>query len=200
MYIDKNEWPFLELNFKRLFLASMLCEFFNTFLRLSKYYPRYQRTPMWVDTFEVYFVLHKTPFIWLPVFLSLWQLTMEKLCRLRPLHSGLTPAVLKDLQWADVSQSSFCQCWMTTLTQLKPAQRALLYSALQEVMMTVLAGCVDHQCFVVISDSRNFNNWAILITTFLFVYEYLPYVYIAVTSRDLQGINFITYRIKMFDM
>lgn len=140
---------------------------------------------MWVETFEVCFVVpHKSPFIWLPVFLWLWQLTVEKLCRLRPLHSGLTPAVLKDLQWADVSQSSFCQCWMTTLTRLKPAHRALLYSAVQKVTMLLLAA--RSLCFNVMSISiMIFNNWDILIISFPFVYEYLFYVSIAITPRDL---------------
>lgn len=142
---------------------------------------------------------HKSPFVWLPVFLWLWQLTVENLCRLRPLHPGLSAAVLKDLQWADVTQSGFCQCWMMTLTQLKPAHRALLYSALQEVMMLLLAtDCVDSWCLIESWNNWNFNYSYILIISFLVVYEYLLYIYIAITPRDLLDQNFITYQVKMF--
>lgn len=58
---------------------------------------------------------------------------MEKLCRLKPLHSGLSPAVLRDLQWAEISEAVHCQCWRTLLTELKPGHRAMLYNAMQEV-------------------------------------------------------------------
>lgn len=60
---------------------------------------------------------------------------MEKLCRLKPLHSGLSPAVLRDLQWPEISEAAHCQCWRTLLTELKPGQRAMLYNAMQEVMV-----------------------------------------------------------------
>ncbi|XP_036951641.1 stereocilin [Acanthopagrus latus] len=61
-------------------------------------------------------------------------LTMEKLCRLKPLHSGLSPAVLRDLQWPEISEAAHCQCWRTLLTELKPGQRAMLYNAMQEAL------------------------------------------------------------------
>ncbi|XP_053177657.1 stereocilin [Scomber japonicus] len=60
------------------------------------------------------------------------NLTMEKLCRLKPLHSGLSPAVLRDLQWPEISETAHCQCWRALLTELKPGHRAMLYNALQE--------------------------------------------------------------------
>uniref|UniRef100_A0AAZ1Y063 Stereocilin LRR domain-containing protein n=1 Tax=Oreochromis aureus TaxID=47969 RepID=A0AAZ1Y063_OREAU len=62
------------------------------------------------------------------------NLTMEKLCRLKPLHSGLSPAVLRDLQWAEISEAVHCQCWRTLLTELKPGHRAMLYNAMQEAL------------------------------------------------------------------
>lgn len=61
------------------------------------------------------------------------QLTVEKLCRLKALHSGLSPAVLRDLQWPEISEAAHCQCWRTLLTELKPGHRAMLYNAMQEV-------------------------------------------------------------------
>ncbi|XP_071778934.1 stereocilin [Centroberyx gerrardi] len=62
------------------------------------------------------------------------NLTMETLCRLKPLHSGLSPAVLRDLHWPEISGASHCQCWRTLLTELKPGQRAMLYNAAQETL------------------------------------------------------------------
>ncbi|XP_023251500.1 stereocilin-like [Seriola lalandi dorsalis] len=60
------------------------------------------------------------------------QLTVEKLCRLKPLHSGLSPAVLRDLQWPEIGEIAHCRCWRTLLTELKPGHRAMLYNAVQE--------------------------------------------------------------------
>ncbi|XP_068587033.1 stereocilin [Cebidichthys violaceus] len=62
------------------------------------------------------------------------SLTMEKLCRLKPLLSGLSPAVLKDLHWPEISEAERCQCWKMLLTELKPGQRAMLYNAMQEAL------------------------------------------------------------------
>ncbi|XP_060924825.1 stereocilin [Limanda limanda] len=62
------------------------------------------------------------------------NLTVEELCRLKPLHSGLSPALLRDLQWPEISQTSHCQCWRTMLTELKPGHRAMLYNAMQEAL------------------------------------------------------------------
>ncbi|KAF3832585.1 hypothetical protein F7725_026250 [Dissostichus mawsoni] len=68
------------------------------------------------------------------VFLSPWQLTVDQLCRLRPLFSGLSPAVLRDLQWPEISEAAHCQCWSTMLIELKPGHRAMLYNAMQEAL------------------------------------------------------------------
>ncbi|XP_035507945.1 stereocilin-like [Morone saxatilis] len=62
------------------------------------------------------------------------NLTMEKLCKLKPLHSGLSPAVLRDLQWPEISEAAHCQCWRALLTELKPGHRAMLYNAMQEAL------------------------------------------------------------------
>lgn len=61
------------------------------------------------------------------------QLTVEKLCKLKPLHSGLSPEVLADLHWSGISEDALCQCWRTLLTDLKPGHRSWLYDAMQEV-------------------------------------------------------------------
>ncbi|XP_071344411.1 stereocilin [Trachinotus anak] len=62
------------------------------------------------------------------------KLTMEELCRLKPLHSGLSPAVLRDLQLAEIGEAAHCQCWRTLLTELKPGHRAMLYNTMQEAL------------------------------------------------------------------
>ncbi|KAM3876997.1 stereocilin [Diretmus argenteus] len=60
------------------------------------------------------------------------NLTMETLCRLKPLHPGLSPAVLRNLHWPEIGGTAQCQCWSNVLTELKPGQRAMLYNAMQE--------------------------------------------------------------------
>lgn len=62
------------------------------------------------------------------------QLTVEKLCKLTPLHSGLSPDVIADLHWSGISEDALCQCWRTLITDLKPGQRSWLFDATQEVM------------------------------------------------------------------
>lgn len=64
---------------------------------------------------------------------------MENLCKLKPLHSGLSPAVLTDLHWSEISENALCQCWTTLLTDLKPGHRSWLYEAAQEVMPPVFS-------------------------------------------------------------
>ncbi|XP_029282086.1 LOW QUALITY PROTEIN: stereocilin [Cottoperca gobio] len=61
-------------------------------------------------------------------------LSTETLCTLKPLLSGLSPAVLKDLQWPEISEAAHCQCWRTLLNELKPGLRAMLYNAMQEAV------------------------------------------------------------------
>ncbi|XP_031685308.1 stereocilin [Oncorhynchus kisutch] len=60
------------------------------------------------------------------------QLTMDILCRLKPLLPGLSPAVLRGIHWSEISGTTHCQCWSTLLPALKPAHRAMLHKALQE--------------------------------------------------------------------
>ncbi|XP_045075601.1 stereocilin [Coregonus clupeaformis] len=62
------------------------------------------------------------------------QLTMDTLCRLKPLLPGLSPAVLSGIHWSEISGTAHCQCWSTLLTDLKPAHRAMLHRALQEAL------------------------------------------------------------------
>ncbi|XP_034143258.1 stereocilin [Esox lucius] len=62
------------------------------------------------------------------------QLTMETLCKLKPLLPGLSPAVLRDLHWSPASGTTHCECWRALLADLKPALRAMLYRALQEAL------------------------------------------------------------------
>ncbi|CAJ1049138.1 stereocilin [Xyrichtys novacula] len=61
-------------------------------------------------------------------------LSMEKLCRLKPLHGGLSPAVLSDLQGTEIMEAAHCPCVRSLLTELKPGHRAILYSAMQEAL------------------------------------------------------------------
>ncbi|KAK5873907.1 hypothetical protein PBY51_018907 [Eleginops maclovinus] len=61
-------------------------------------------------------------------------LTVDQLCRLKPLFSGLSPTVLKDLQWPEISDAAHCQCWGTMIIEFKPGQRAMLYNAMQEAL------------------------------------------------------------------
>ncbi|XP_057704376.1 stereocilin-like [Corythoichthys intestinalis] len=62
------------------------------------------------------------------------DLTVEKLCRLKPLHSGLSPAVLSSLRWSEISQTAHCQCWKSVLAELKPGHKAMLYNAMKEAL------------------------------------------------------------------
>ncbi|XP_034536394.1 stereocilin [Notolabrus celidotus] len=61
-------------------------------------------------------------------------LTMERLCKLKPLLCGLSPAVLTDLQWDEISEATHCECLRSLLTELKPGHRAMLYNAMQEAL------------------------------------------------------------------
>ncbi|XP_061669972.1 stereocilin-like [Syngnathoides biaculeatus] len=60
--------------------------------------------------------------------------TVEKLCRLKPLHSGLSPAALSNLHWSEMNQTAHCRCWRSMLTELKPGHKAMLYNAMQEAL------------------------------------------------------------------
>ncbi|KAM4630459.1 stereocilin [Polymixia lowei] len=60
---------------------------------------------------------------------------METLCRLKTLHPGLSPAVLRDLRWSEISGTAHCQCWRSLMTELRPGQRAMVYNAMQEVIV-----------------------------------------------------------------
>ncbi|CDQ61932.1 unnamed protein product [Oncorhynchus mykiss] len=62
------------------------------------------------------------------------NLTMDTLCRLKPLLPGLSPAVLRGIHWSEISGTTHCQCWHTLLADLKPAHRAMLHRALQEAL------------------------------------------------------------------
>ncbi|XP_072321516.1 stereocilin [Eucyclogobius newberryi] len=66
------------------------------------------------------------------------NLTLDKLCRLKALHSGLSPAVLRGLQWDNISQSMPCHCLSSLFSELKPGQRAMLYYAVQEALQSNL--------------------------------------------------------------
>lgn len=74
---------------------------------------------------------------------------MEKLCKLRPLHSGLSPAVLRHLQWPEISEAAHCLCWRTMLTELKPGHRAMIYNAVQEVKELLSLFSTSHITFLI---------------------------------------------------
>ncbi|KAJ7986178.1 hypothetical protein DPEC_G00348080 [Dallia pectoralis] len=62
------------------------------------------------------------------------NLTMDTLCRLKPLLPGLSPAVLRGLHWSPTSNTTLCQCWRALLADLKPALRAMVHRTLQEAL------------------------------------------------------------------
>ena len=66
---------------------------------------------------------------------------METLCRLKPLHPGLSLTVLKNLGWSEISVDAPCQCWRQIVSELRPGQRAMVYTALQEVMQLHIMCC-----------------------------------------------------------
>nr|XP_057945778.1 stereocilin isoform X2 [Doryrhamphus excisus] len=72
------------------------------------------------------------------------DLTVETLCRLKPLHSGLSTAVLSNLNWSEVNESTRCQCWSNMLTELKPGHKALLYNAMQEALQRHSPNITQH--------------------------------------------------------
>ncbi|XP_061600071.1 stereocilin [Cololabis saira] len=76
------------------------------------------------------------------------NLTVEKLCRLEPLHDGLSPAALRDLRWSEISEAAHCPCWKTLLTELKPGQRAMLYTALQEALQRDSGNVTQASCLL----------------------------------------------------
>ncbi|KAL1007308.1 hypothetical protein UPYG_G00084780 [Umbra pygmaea] len=62
------------------------------------------------------------------------NLTMDTLCRLKPLLAGLSPAVIRDLHWPQNSGTPHCWCWRDLLADLKPALKAMLHRELREVL------------------------------------------------------------------
>ncbi|XP_051919410.1 stereocilin-like isoform X1 [Hippocampus zosterae] len=72
------------------------------------------------------------------------DLTAEKLCRLKPLHSGLSPTVLRRLHWSEISETANCQCWRSMLTELKPGHKAMLYDAMQEALQRDTPNITQH--------------------------------------------------------
>ncbi|XP_037401351.1 stereocilin [Pygocentrus nattereri] len=62
------------------------------------------------------------------------NISANTLCRLRPLLSGLAPAFLRNLSVPDMMGTPDCQCWNSLLTELWPAHRAMVYSAIQQAL------------------------------------------------------------------
>ncbi|KAM8894922.1 stereocilin isoform 3-T3 [Spinachia spinachia] len=65
------------------------------------------------------------------------SLTVETLCRLKSLLSGLSSAALKHLHWSEISEAEHCQCWKLLLTELRPAHRAMIYNAMHETLQNI---------------------------------------------------------------
>ncbi|KAM4597444.1 stereocilin [Fundulus diaphanus] len=80
------------------------------------------------------------------------NLTVENLCSLKPLLSGLFPAALRAIRWSGFSEEDDCLCWRALQADLKPGHRAMLFNAMQEALRR---------------DSRNFTQQANCL--FLFV-------------------------------
>ncbi|XP_061102858.1 stereocilin [Conger conger] len=62
------------------------------------------------------------------------NLSMDTLCRLKPLLPGLSPTALRDLTWPGPGEGPNCQCWRPLLADLQPAHRAMLYATLQQAL------------------------------------------------------------------
>ncbi|CAL8383253.1 unnamed protein product [Arctogadus glacialis] len=64
------------------------------------------------------------------------KITMETLCRLKPLLPGLSLAVLRALGWSEISSGASCQCWSSLGSGLRASQRAMVFTALQEALLS----------------------------------------------------------------
>ncbi|XP_027017151.2 stereocilin [Tachysurus fulvidraco] len=62
------------------------------------------------------------------------NISANTLCQLKPLFRGLAPAFLKNLIVPDSIGKADCQCWSSLLSDLQPAHRAMVHSALQQVL------------------------------------------------------------------
>lgn len=94
------------------------------------------------NLFKISYIL--ADFALMVAFACIFQLTTEQLCSLKPLHPGLSPAVFRGLHWSEISEAANCSCWRALLTDLKPGQRAMLYSAMQEVIALFLIWCITY--------------------------------------------------------
>ncbi|KAL4641889.1 stereocilin-like [Arapaima gigas] len=76
------------------------------------------------------------------------NLRLDALCRLQPLLLGISPSILKALSGPILGEPTYCQCWTSLLSELQPAQKAILHSRLQEALerisgnMTVQLQCL----------------------------------------------------------
>ncbi|KAK3533942.1 hypothetical protein QTP70_034944, partial [Hemibagrus guttatus] len=62
------------------------------------------------------------------------NISANTLCQLKPLFRGLAPDFLKNLIVPDSMRMTDCQCWSSLLSDLQPAHRAMVHSALQQVL------------------------------------------------------------------
>uniref|UniRef100_A0A087YJL5 Stereocilin n=1 Tax=Poecilia formosa TaxID=48698 RepID=A0A087YJL5_POEFO len=73
------------------------------------------------------------------------NLSVENLCSLKPLLSGLFPAALRDLRWTDFSEDAHCPCWRRLQTELKPGHRAILictFRSSRGCLISIFIGCL----------------------------------------------------------
>ncbi|KAI1889762.1 hypothetical protein AGOR_G00166270 [Albula goreensis] len=71
------------------------------------------------------------------------NLSMDTLCKLKPLLPGLSPLALSTLSWPELGDASLCQCWSLVLAELRPAQRGILYNTLQQFILMVSLKALD---------------------------------------------------------
>ncbi|KAJ8412974.1 hypothetical protein AAFF_G00105560 [Aldrovandia affinis] len=77
------------------------------------------------------------------------ELSMDMLCQLKPLLSGLSPLALKALSWPEPGETPSCRCWSPLLAELLPAHRAMLYDALQQALgRALLNGTTQLGCLL----------------------------------------------------
>lgn len=145
---DQKCWHFLFYLYKDIRLQNVFLGLFDSiffFFRHFKCYPNSPRKPLWVNLKLELQSLIQTAVVSPVVSLSSPQLSVETLCRLKSLHSGVSPALIRDLQWPEVTEQLHCQCWTMLLTGLNPGCRAALYDTVLEVMAVVF-----HHLFVCI--------------------------------------------------
>ncbi|XP_076880978.1 stereocilin [Brachyhypopomus gauderio] len=77
------------------------------------------------------------------------NISANTLCRLRPLFPGLAPTFLRTMTVPESVESLDCDCWSSLLTDLQPAHRAMVHSALEQALVHLSANITLYlQCLL----------------------------------------------------